>query len=553
MKARILFILIVSLSVSVHSQKNRQVIEYNFKTGEYDKSNLNLRQKIPTVFKITNINPLFFTVKIDAEDKFISYENIEHTDLQKATSDIIPVLNPTIKETESIKEELLVVKLDNSTINANGKDDINEYNNLRVQLEKLKIDLQKNIEELENTSKTDTAKIEDNTKKRDSLKKEILDKESEISIEIKKQKTSVVLEKEILNNLRDLNNAYLTVVNNAREILKLNQNFNNYIDKINRPDLDYKTYDKLKKDSKTKNDSLEASYLLNPKNLQYAYGVTKVYKGNYQLFLNEYNNINNRKYIQQIKNIDKNGAFLYSIVNAEYERTKAAIQDIDAVILKINLSKKLNQLEIIDRELSKESTYSITSVPIQGIEDYLEFNITIEGKNKLADSYLTEKNKKFKYFEYLKGGVRFDFSVGTVFDFGAKDKIYEIIDNHPKEVSNNKFYPTLAGIFHASFRENGNFAGGISLGGSLDVTKFNIESLFIGPSLLIGKRDKVIFTIGPSFRKISELKSIYKEDTTLEENFDEKNLITQNFKVGFFIGLSYNLTNKQKGLMKIGN
>lgn len=539
----------------VFGQKDaiNQVIIYDFKDGKFDNANLNLKQKIPTILKIKNINPLFFTVRIEAQDKYISYENIEHTELQKVSGDISPVLNPTLKSIEAINENILINNFFSNKENEKVVQDSNQkkYEDLRLELEIIKQKYQKESLKLELIDKKDSAKVDSLQNIIDSLNNKRLEKQIQINRLIANSKTKKILEKEVFNNLNDLNKYYRMVISNAREIIKLNQNFNNYIDKINRPDLDHQTYLKLKKDSRVDSDSIETSFLLNKKNLKYAYGVVKVFKNNYQNFLDEFNNVQNRNFIHQLKNLDKEKEILSTLITSEYDRMNKAILEVDKLVQAINLSKKLNQLEIIDRELSNENTYTISSVPIQGIEDFIEFSIAIEGKNRLADSYLTEKNKNFKYFEYLKGGIRFDFSIGTVFDFGAKDKLYEIYNNKPKEISKNKFYPTLAGLFHASFRENGNFAGGISLGASLDVAKFSIESVFIGPSLLIGKRDKVILTIGPSFRKVSDLKSIYNENTLVDTNTTQKDLTTENFKVGFFVGLSYNLTSKQKGLIKI--
>jgi len=95
--------------------------------------------------------------------------------------------------------------------------------------------------------------------------------------------------------------------------------------------------------------------------------------------------------------------------------------------------------------------------------------------------------------------------------------------------------------------------GGGSLGGALDVTNFNINSVFPGVSVLFGKKDKVIITVGPSFKKITELKANYKINEEVDPDVSIDNLKTNNFKIGMFVGISYNLTNRQKDLIKIVN
>lgn len=95
------------------------------------------------------------------------------------------------------------------------------------------------------------------------------------------------------------------------------------------------------------------------------------------------------------------------------------------------------------------------------------------------------------------------------------------------------------------------WAPGIALGTSLDISKFNINSFYLGGSLLIGKRNKVILTAGPAFRLTQELKENFNENDKVAGIMDVNDIITKNFKIGGFFALTYNLTNKQKGLIKI--
>lgn len=270
--------------------------------------------------------------------------------------------------------------------------------------------------------------------------------------------------------------------------------------------------------------------------------------------MNSFNDFEMNKLIRKLKELEPNH-YLLLLLDNESERIKNSVQDISIKFKEINLKKKLNQVEIIDRLLRDEKTYSCESTPIQGTADYLQFDITIKPKGDYKETLSNEKSKTFKHFEYLKGGVRYDFSVGVLFDFLTKDHTYEILNKDIVESSKNQFSPNLSGIIHASFRENGYFAFGVSFGLSLDVQKFDINLLFPGVSLLVGKRDKVIFTLGPSFRKITELKSQYRDENnrknvTIE---DISSATIQNFKVGMFFGITYNLTNKQRAALKIPN
>ena len=67
----------------------------------------------------------------------------------------------------------------------------------------------------------------------------------------------------------------------------------------------------------------------------------------------------------------------------------------------------------------------------------------------------------------------------------------------------------------------------------------------------MGKRNKFILTAGPSFRLVDELKSNYKEEMQLNNTIADEDLLTKNFKIGAFVGISYNLTPKQKDTLKL--
>ena len=123
---------------------------------------------------------------------------------------------------------------------------------------------------------------------------------------------------------------------------------------------------------------------------------------------------------------------------------------------------------------------------------------------------------------------------------------FEIIENN-----NSNYTPTIAGIIHTSFRSNSMFAFGLSLGVSINVTELNFNSFFPGVSLLIGKREKMVFTVGPAFKRVNQLKSIYKDAMILDEKIQLTELTSPQFKIGYFFGITYNLTSKQKSKIKL--
>ena len=251
-------------------------------------------------------------------------------------------------------------------------------------------------------------------------------------------------------------------------------------------------------------------------------------------------------------------------VKTKYQQIKDEVDKINSNYIALDLKAKLDKMEAIDNVLNNEKAYQITSAPIQPFEDYVTFDVKIKHRDpKRISEY--DDNREFTYMEYTQGGVRFDFSTGVVFNFGGNNKDYEIrdvlvtqggINENKKEIvltSKNDFTPMLSGMFHTSFRRNGICAFGLTLGASLNVETFQLNSLFPGVSLLIGKKQKVIFTMGPALRQVEVLKSNYETNKAYElgEFNDTSQLTSNQFKVGYFFGITYNLTQKQKEKFKI--
>jgi hypothetical protein len=500
---------------------------------------------IPTVFKIKKINPIFYKITIESDNKVISYENSDIQQIKDAASKLE-------KSSETFIPEKLIINTSYLSLpDKSNIDDSPALKNLIGQELKLEAEIKKLEAEL---------KLQDEEDQNNS-QKIIIGKKYELDllhISIKQSlsesnKTEYYLT-EIKKNVEKINRSYKEVMNSATEIQIIVNNYNNFIDKITIPDLDYEKFNTLKKCSASDNKNCFGNtVLLDKEKLNSFYGVNRYFYESYRNFLDVYNNFELKDNLFQLKSTSKEYTPIVDSILSEIERLKNSAAEVNDKITNFNLAGKLNNVEILVEKLSKEGNYEYVSAPIQGTEDYLEFDVKVENRYSNTEKYTFNSEKSFKHFEYLRKGVRFDFSVGTVFDFINKDKEYEIQNNIIKQTSDNKFTPVLAGIFHASFRQTGNAAWGFSLGGALDVTNFNINSVFPGISVLFGKKDKVIITVGPSFKKITELKANYKINEEVDPDVSIDNLKTNNFKIGMFVGISYNLTNRQKDLIKIVN
>lgn len=586
MKTRIILFLMLIMSVKSFAQdkKDEQMIIYDFAKGDYEKSDIKPKRGKPVSLKIKNINPFFYEINIKSEDKSISYQNTD-LDFAKKTLDEIQQNNYYKMQESFVFAEENVTFLATDKISTNKIETLNaKY--LEIEESQLIINdlveksekIEKKINEINSNADNKNGKeelIKELKKKNDSIllfKKNILKEKNEINKIVSKSEDENLIKGNINKRIEILNTVYNKYINVAREIIKLNQNYNNYIDKVISPELTYSMYDKIltnqeinnyikkckeKKESQKLCDSLytkvlpiESTFFLSKENLDYAYGVFKVYPKFYQSVISETNDFISFLNYSNVNSLESSD-FLKSVLIKDIERIQKSIKIADDVVQKINLSKKLNQIEILDRVFRDEKTFEYVSGPIQGEEDYIEFDVNIKSKRNLTETYSVNNDKSFNYFEYITGGIRFDFSIGTIFDFGTIDKKYTLDSNNIiQRLNNNKYNPTIAGIFHASFRNTSDYAFGFSLGTSFN-TDFSFNSIFPGISLLMGKRNKIILTAGTSFRLVDDLKANYSEGMSLTNSLADEDLLTKNFKIGFFIGISYNLTPKQKDNLKL--
>lgn len=577
-----------------------QEIIYNFLEGQFEKSIIKPCQKIPTTLKVTNINNYFYDVQIQAKDININSEDFNENKLEITKQAIIRIDTTAvlgILDTKSINILPIQTQKENIIETNIARRKIKEYedilqqkksdlNLLETDIKKLTIDVnlfegKKNIEdEIKELDKLpDSLKIKNslyelkifelkslNEKYKNfdvnKIKNEIEEKKitrdlkiNEISIE------SANLEQEVINlkdktviremvneGIQKLNKKYYELDTEFVEVLKIAGAYNNYLYKIYRPNIVREEYLKLKFSQEPFGTM---SIIKLEKFSEYEETLkrfSKIHSGFQNLF---YDIVNRNNFLLAGNNDDL--LILKSTLQIEYNRLKSVTDQMLAKVDNMNLSIKLNAVEIYNRELQNDKTFEYVSDPIQGLGDYIEFDVVIKPKVAFNEVFAKNQSRRFKYSEYLRGGLRYDFSVGTVFDFVNKDQNFENRNNILTRNSNNQYQPTLAGFFHASFRSNSLASVGMTLGASLNITEFDINSLFVGPSLLLGKKEKFILTSGLSLRKTKQLKNGYAEGQTIVAQSNIDDYLTSNFRLGFFVGVSYNLTKKQKTSVKIAN
>ncbi|MEO8240520.1 MAG: hypothetical protein ABI576_20615 [Flavobacterium sp.] len=543
-----------------------QTIIYDFKTKEYIKSMVKPRVREPLVLKIENINRLAYDVTIKSKDVAIVDENFKE-DLQNAAKDTENEKDKnestppkTITDTklsklslknQSVVDEIIDPKIavNQSIIDGNEvtiKSTIGKRDNALLEIAALQLQLEifkKNT--LAGDSAALDKQISDKAQEINNFKNEI-DSLETINISKKNEIIKIANTIEAVNQtFFQFNKLYDDVLYSSQRVKAIDENYQDFHQFALNPLLKYETYQTFIKDPKF------ILYQLS----QYRSQIDEFDK-NIRNFINFYNEaMNNWKIFDNIEVAEakENIRIKYQLYKEEVDKIKASIDD-------IGLPTKLRKVEAIHAVLREKEAYEISSSPIQPLEDYVTFDVTVKNRDqsKLAEF---DDNREFTYLEYTRGGIRFDFSTGIVINFIGNNDKYELqnvgTDGKQKKLiltDNNQFTPTLAGMFHTSFRTSGIWAFGLTLGASVNVETFELGSLFPGVSLLIGKKQKFIISAGPAFRQVEELKDNYDQNGIYNSTDfnDDTQLTSKQFRLGFFCGITYNLTQKQRAKFKIG-
>ena len=552
-----------------------KTVVYDFQKKEYTRSNVLPRVGEAIVFKIININRLAYDISIKSNDVAIVDEyfndDIKTEGRASNTMDNLRLATATLPIVSGVNTEGLKVKSPEVS-NTDKTDRITKLTKAlkdketEITLEKaaiikseetLKL-ITKEIELLLVDGNTNDAIVSEIAKKKKALLDEeiaLMKKKDSLS-QLENDKISITTE--LIDNkntieaadltYETLKNEYKNILNQYSVLISNEMDYEEYRQFILNPLLNYKKYEEK----------------VNDKNFIYY----KLYKyrtniTDFEKSIAAFNSsfaiaMNNYKIMDKLEEAPK------ANLRSNYQQIKNEVDNIKMAYDKIDLSTKLLKVESIHIILRDGKAFETASAPIQPFEDYVTFEVDIKSRNTIQMSEYVD-NSKFTYMEYTRGGVRFDFSTGVVFNFGGNNNEYEIKDViavedganvNKKEIvltSKNDFTPMLAGMFHTSFRRSGMWAIGLTLGASLNVETFQLNSLFPGVSILIGKKQKFILTAGPSFRQVDVLKDNYETDTLypIGDFSDTSQLTSKQFKIGGFFGITYNLTQKQRGKFKI--
>lgn len=510
------------------------VIEYDFQTGKFPYGEkIKPRVDVPIVFKIKNINRLAYSVNITSKDSVIGFSDLENLELLLKQNEVKEIAK-NIKEAETnppLQTNNLPININDLLYNEIKKADkpltskgaetlVNDINKTNVVfLEQLNT----KINELSTNNKTIITKINSDSK---TLPTSI---EQKFPYHFKTQ--------------ADLANLYLLILQKHKSLFTLWNDFLQVNTIINNPLL---TNVDLKKDSinilsiyeKFKNNR----NILNDFNLL----VTS--------FENQYNTL---KANPEIKNQANYGGSikLFSIVDNLNIEVKAIKQQTEAIkfeTLRQNIDQ-IHSLLIVNDDI--DPLFEYVSDPIQPFQDVVIFRVKVDKNNKDASLFYNERN--FSYKEFTRHGIRLDLNIGVAGSFYNKDNFYEIkadsLDiNRITKTNKSGFSPSFVGFFTTSYRSATHWSYGLStgLGISADAGTITLDNFFIGPSLIVGRYERINLTTGVSFKNLGKLNSGFKEGQVLPNATTIEAVTTKSYEPGFFIALTFNLTKAVKNNVK---
>lgn len=511
MKNKILCILTLSLSSTVVAQHS---VTYNFGSGDpFIVPEANFWET--SVFKIENINKFIYEVKIESsQSEFFS----------KPPSVFTNFFQFEEPQVSKIKEEIDQTKPDIES------DKRKTFETLGFQLSSVQMD-QKLLSDLKEERfgfGTDT--LFDLKERTDSLINEINSQQSEINNLRKK------LKDEYLSHLTNLNVSAEFVhyaFNNLEEskIIKNNLVRLALSDGLNHA----KAKDKI--------NEINQNFpnIQNPERLRADfYQSYREYKIEQQLFEASQAVLSNFEGdTSKMKNSIKS-------LTEEIENVKKKVDEYKYAELFLSI-------RTLYSELLNENNYFIISDPVQAKHDIINYTVKITPKKDI-ESMIAFQSREFSTEVRIKGGIKIDFSTGLAIS-GLYDRTYstDISSNDTTKsiiIQNNNYNfgnLSLAALMHISKRTTCFIKPGLTFGLGLNSTDLKDAQIFTGLSGILGTQERFIATIGATIANVDYLNSEFSLNKEVSTAIIEKNGITEKTnRIGFFVGLSYNLTNKKK-------
>lgn len=233
------------------------------------------------------------------------------------------------------------------------------------------------------------------------------------------------------------------------------------------------------------------------------------------------------------------------------------VNDMKEKVEKFKYDQLFSKMALLYEKATSTNTYEYISSPIIAQKDYINYSIEIKPKSDLKN-VAADRNEKFEIPVSIRYGWKIDFSTGVFFGSNdIEDQKYHTasIENDTINVvikrnrRTNSFKPALGAMMHISPRFARSFTPAISLGLGLNSTNISDAVYCLGASLIAGKDERLILSFGAMGARVDVLKGNYVSGQQIKKSAidSDSDLVEKGFRVGYFVGITYNLTNKKKG------
>ncbi len=577
------------------TQTNTFIIDYDFQTGVYNRNNLKIKVHNPAAFKVSNINRMAYDINVKNTDSVLAATDLSgmsasflalglklNTDITNSlaqTENVTAQLNNLSNDTKIGRNEVIIAnpnKSNTSKIDSTLQD-ITTLNKIQLTASEI-LAINSKIEILDNNIEINTklfradslaieTQIADATSNKipaiSALKNELLFKIAEY------KKIDSVAKAEI-NSLKDLKlkkDSLLATYNKLKfdAFKKFEADYENFLASFEKVKYSYYSAVKAVKYYQQVAEASDNPILsLSIYNTKYRKLFEKIairipfVRDKVEHFKAHYTDLEifykYLKYNPQLNDLLDFGGQYKLYANAE--AFKLIADNMNTYATQVNLEQLLTKTAQTIVFLGLKQAYNITFDPIQASNDVVVFDIKIN--KKLKNSSEIFNNRNFTHSEFTYGGTRLDFSIGIAGSYFNQTPVYELSTMAVKDSTsvikinqkaNQLTVPSLVLLTTMSYRKAGYVAFGGSAGLGVDVNngKIQLSNFFVGPSVLFGKFERMMFTAGASIRNVGQLKSGYKSGNSVAGGSSDVNTyISDKYKIGTFIAITYHLTKKAK-------
>jgi hypothetical protein len=153
------------------------------------------------------------------------------------------------------------------------------------------------------------------------------------------------------------------------------------------------------------------------------------------------------------------------------------------------------------------------------------------------------------------GGFRLNFSTGLGFSFlntndsYTKEKASSDSFRIRKSNTPDAFLPSIVAYLHVYWRSKHRVTAGMTAGISTNPTSLETSKFFLGASMLFGEDRRFILSGGVTGGQADRLARNFVKDKEYANadytGLQDKDLVEKKFRLGLFLGFSYNLSTKR--------